>query len=76
MTTELEDVLAVARETLQDSGLAAGMAILDAKGYDSLTHIRFVLALQQRYGITIAENELTETSTAIDVSDLVRRKRG
>lgn len=76
MTADLDEVLAVARETLQDPSLSDSAALLDAKGYDSLTHVRFVLALQKRYGVMFGAYEIKETSTAAEVSQMIQQKRG
>jgi acyl carrier protein len=76
MPALIDDVLTLARELLQDPQLAASSALIDARGYDSLTHVRFVLALQQQFGVAIGEDDLSETSRIADVARVIETRRG
>lgn len=64
---DLNIVVEIARKTLLDKRLTADSRLEEALGYDSLTHLQFVLELEKRSGVKLS-GDLTETATLSEVS--------
>ncbi len=69
LATIFQDVFARADIVLHP-GLAAG----DVVGWDSFRHVEIVLALEERYGISISTRELEKVFTLGDLVALVLGK--
>lgn len=55
-------------------GRASSAATVD--GWDSLTHINLVVAVEQEFGVRFALGELQELKNVGDMIDLIIRKAG
>lgn len=67
---DVTSVVEIARKTLLDSSLVPESRLEEAAGYDSLTHLQFVLELEKRSGRKI-HGDIAEAATLKDVSRLL-----
>jgi acyl carrier protein len=72
----LEELLSIARECLLDENLSATSALEAARGHDSLTHLKFIMALEQQYGVDLGVAPIRASSTVEDVYEVVAAQRG
>jgi len=72
----MEELLSIARECLLDENLGASSALEAARGHDSLTHIKFIMALEQHYGVDLGAAPIRASSTVADVYEVVAAQRG
>ena len=63
-------VLEIARRTLLDSTLTSESRLENAAGYDSLTHLQFVIELEKQSGRKLT-GDLAETATLQEVAELI-----
>ncbi len=77
MTTEetLTDVFRIVFEdpTIE---LRPGMTANDVEGWDSLSHVNLILAIELRFGIRFSQKELLSFKTVGDLTDSIKRKLG
>lgn len=64
---DLNTVVEIARKTLLDKRLTASSRLEEAVGYDSLTHLQFVLELEKQSGVKL-RGDLSEAATLSEVS--------
>ena len=57
-----------------DLKLSQGTQASDVDGWDSLTHINLVVAIEKRYKIKFALGELQELKNVGDMADLIVKK--
>lgn len=62
----IDSVVEIARRTLLDKTLVSTSRLEDAAGYDSLTHLQFVLELEKKAGKKL-NGQLLESATLEDV---------
>ncbi len=67
---DVTSVVEIARKTLLDSSLGPASRLEEAAGYDSLTHLQFVLELEKRSGRKM-HGDIAETATLEDISGLL-----
>ena len=54
--------------------LSAEMSAKDIEGWDSINHINLILAIEERFGIKITEDEIENLKTVGDLANLVTIK--
>jgi acyl carrier protein len=67
---------AILREVFEDDALEATPQLMadDVDGWDSLNHIRLMLAVQKRFGIKFSAAEVGKLANVADLVALVRAK--
>lgn len=67
---------AILREVFEDDGLEATPQLTadDVDGWDSLNHIRLMLAVQKRFGVKFSAAEVGKLQNVGDLVALVRAK--
>lgn len=63
---DLGNVVDIARRTLMDATLGPSSRLEEAAGYDSLTHLQFILEVEKRSGQKI-HGDIAETATLTDI---------
>ena len=48
----------------------------DVKGWDSLTHIRLILAVEKKFGVKFRTSEVSSFRNVGDLAEMVRAKLG
>lgn len=59
---------------LDDLQLLAGMTAKDVDGWDSLAHIRIIVAIEAAFGIRFNTAEMAKLPTVGALADLIARK--
>jgi acyl carrier protein len=74
----LATMLPVFREVFDDETLSITGATTarDVDGWDSLTHIRLMLAIETAFGVRIKATEAAKLENVEALADLIERKRG
>lgn len=54
--------------------LTSDTTAMDVEGWDSLSHINIISAVEERYGIRFALGELQDLKDVGDMADLVQKK--
>jgi acyl carrier protein len=75
--SEVEEKLAKTfHKVFGDSNLVinSAMTAADVKGWDSLTHVRLLLAVQREFRIRITASEATKFQTVGDLLQLIQTK--
>jgi acyl carrier protein len=72
----IEELLAIARECLQDEDISTSSVLEDARGHDSLTHVKFIMALEQHYGVNLEGAVIPASMTVQNVYGVIARQRG
>jgi acyl carrier protein len=67
---DVTNIVDIARRTLLDASLGPQSRLEEAAGYDSLTHLQFVLEIEKRSGRKI-QGDLAETATLEEVTGLL-----
>jgi acyl carrier protein len=67
---DVTTVVEIARRALLDRTIGPASRLEDAAGYDSLTHLQFVLELEKKSGHKLS-GDLAETATLKEVSALI-----
>lgn len=70
---EVEEVVGIARRVFMDATLEEKSRLEQALGYDSLTHLQFVIELERKAGCRIVD-DIAQTATLQEVSKLVSRQ--
>jgi len=75
MTTE-EILTDVFRTVFDDPTIAIspGMTAKDVEGWDSLSHVNLILAIELRFGIEFSQKELLTFKTVGDLLNSINRK--
>ncbi len=75
MTTE-EILTDVFRTVFDDPTIAIspGMTANDVEGWDSLSHVNLILAIELRFGIEFSQKELLTFKTVGDLLNSINRK--
>ncbi|UVO52865.1 acyl carrier protein [Sphingomonas sp. SUN039] len=61
---------------MPDLMVSPGMTAGDVKGWDSLTHIRLILAVEKQFGVKFRTSEVSSFRNVGDLAELVRAKIG
>jgi acyl carrier protein len=71
-----EEVQYIFRELFQDESLCISMATQakDVVGWDSLMHIRLIMAIEKHFKIKFSLNDIKAFSCVGDLFDIVREK--
>jgi acyl carrier protein len=69
-------ITAVFQEQLKTSNLVVfpAMTAGDVKGWDSLTHIRLILAVEKQFGVKFRTSEVSSFRNVGDLAEMVRAK--
>jgi acyl carrier protein len=76
MSLESELIDLISKEALIDADKLKKDATLEAIGMDSVDLVSVVFAIEDKYGVTIGENELEKNATLGDVLALIEAKIG
>ena len=65
----------VFRDVFDDEGLevSSEMTAVDVDGWDSLSHIRLVLAVEKEFGIKFRADDIGNMAFVSDMIDVIRR---
>ncbi|WP_281932463.1 acyl carrier protein [Roseibium album] len=69
LTEIFEDVMDV-----EDLELHDGLTADDVEEWDSLSHVRLIVAIEQKYGIKFTNSEIESLRKLKDVTDLIQAK--
>lgn len=72
---ELDTLLATARDTFHDPTLTPTSRLMDARGYDSLTHVGFMLDLEERFGVSLVDVQIDKRATLESLLALLVKAR-
>ena len=75
-----DEVLSGIRETISDVlfvdvDVERGTVASDVPGWDSLAHIKMLLALEKRFGVRFDAEEMGELRNLGDLADVIAEKR-
>jgi acyl carrier protein len=72
----LETITATIRDELDDDSIVLGLdtEAADVEGWDSLAHVRIMIAVEQRFGIHFSTNEITSLKNVGALVDLIQSK--
>jgi acyl carrier protein len=73
----LATLLSVARRVLDDDEISfvRGTDLKDIPEWDSLSHVRMVVAMERAFGIRFAQSDFSAPTSIGDLVDLISRKR-
>jgi acyl carrier protein len=74
MSLEAELIDLIAKEALVDVDKLKKDATLEEIGLDSVDLVSVVFAIEDKYGVTIGENDLEKTATLGQMLDLITAK--
>jgi acyl carrier protein len=74
MSLDAELIDLISKEALIDADKLKKDATLEAIGMDSIDLVSVVFAIEDKYGVTIGENELEKNATLGDVLALITGK--
>lgn len=76
--TTLERINAVMAETFDRDGLRVtrGTTASDVEQWDSLSHIRLILAIEMEFGLTFSSLEASGLANVGELVDMIDRKSG
>jgi acyl carrier protein len=71
-----EELTALLRTQFKDDGLAVttGTTAADVPGWDSLAHIRFILAVEKGFGIKFRTAEISSFDNLGDLAAMIAQK--
>jgi acyl carrier protein len=74
----LERINAVFRDVLDDDDIRLGRATTagDVPGWDSLAHVRLILAVEKAFGVKFSAAQVTKLKNVGDLVDVVEAKTG
>ncbi len=74
----LEQITDVFRDVLDDDDirLSRGTTAADVQGWDSLAHVRLIVAVERAFGIKFSAAQVTKLKNVGELVDLVDRKTG
>jgi acyl carrier protein len=74
----LARITAVFRDVLDDDGLAVTRTTTaaDVHGWDSLAHVRLILAVQKAFNVKFSAAQITKLKNVGELVDLVNQKAG
>lgn len=73
-----DEILAKVTEVIQDQldldtlELTADSTAADVEGWDSLAHVRIMVAMEQAFGVRFTTNQITSTETVGQLLDLLQ----
>lgn len=70
----LEQVLEIAKETFNDDDISIDSKIEDAKGFDSMALVQFIIELETNLDIRIDEDEIPRTLSFKELNDILVNK--
>ncbi|MBV9785933.1 MAG: acyl carrier protein [Acidisphaera sp.] len=56
--------------------LTPGLSARDVEGWDSITHIDLVVAIERRFGLRMRSREIEQLATVDDIVRLIETKAG
>jgi len=65
------ELLRLARETLQDEGLTLESRLSDAKGYDSLAHVQLMIEIRDAFGVDLDNRGIERGSRIAQIYQLL-----
>lgn len=73
----MEPLTAIFRETFDDAGIviSAATTARDIDGWDSLSNIELIVAIEAEFGVRFSSAEIADLSNVGDLMDLITRKR-
>lgn len=72
----IEEILTIARETLEDKNLSGSSRLQEGTGYDSMAHVQFVIELEAHFNMKLKEEEILPHYTLEEIMNFIKRKRG
>ena len=74
----ITQMLPVFHEVFDDDTLVImpAMTAKDVEGWDSLSHIRLMVAIESAFGVRIRASEAAKLNNVAELADLIERKLG
>jgi acyl carrier protein len=72
---EMTALLRIAGEALDDPDLTESAKASEARGYDSMSYIQLLVAVESEFGVRLAPEDVDPSQTMLDLLGLITRKR-
>lgn len=67
----VDKILEISREIFDDNELSASTRIMEARGFDSLRHVQFVIEVEDHLKINIDAEKISPSATISEIASVV-----
>lgn len=70
----LDKIITIAKETFSDEGLNADSKLEDAKGFDSMALVQFIIELESNLDMEIKDEDIDRTFTLVELEVFLKKQ--